>query len=356
MHVGPPASGKTVTQGLLGDVVDDQVDELTVAGLLTWSKGGKKGVAPRPVGLLPRIGASGFATIGDFSTILAGSDRNGRDQLFGDLRRVYDGSLSRNMDSHDGKPLRWTGRLTLLAAVTPEIDRYSSHGDALGPRWLYIRTGSVTVADKRQAARKARRRDSAGEERKTIRAAASALVATARDRVPSVDISDDAHDALEDAALVACWGRASVPRQTWGRREVDGVVVIEEPPRLVRQLVTLTRCLVAVGDTESAAVHLARRCALDTVPAARRDVLARLSDGEALTVSDLARATGHHRDVVRRALEDMQIVGVTSCPVREEAEVDQDDPYNRTQPAPWQLRGHDGELVGDVLTAHLRGA
>ena len=350
MHVGAPSSGKTVIQELLSGVADDQVDELTVAGLPTWSKGGKRGAPAKQVGLLPRIGTRGFATIGDFSTILAGSDHNGRDQLFGDPRRVYDGKFSRNMDSPDGQPLRWAGRLTLHAAVTPEIDRYSNHGDALGPRWLYIRTEAASTADKKAAARKARRRHSAGEHRKLIRAAASALVDRARKDVGAVDLSDDAHDQLDDAALVACWGRASVPRQKFGRREVDGVAVIEEPPRLVRQLVTLTRCLVALGDTEQDAVDLARRCALDTVPAARRDCLAYLSNGEELTVSDIARKTRHHRDVIRRSLEDMQIVGLTTCPIREDAEVDQDDPLSRTKPAPWTLHGDDGRLAMLVLT------
>jgi hypothetical protein len=354
MNVGAPSSGKTVVQELLSGVADDQIDELTVAGLLAWAKGGKRGVPPRPVGLLPRMGERGFATIGDFSTILAGSDHNGRDQLFGDLRRVYDGKFSRNMDSPTGQPLKWTGRLTLLAAVTPEIDRFSTHTDALGPRWLYIRTKAASTDDKRAAARKARRRHQAAEQRKVIRAAAAALVTKGRGAVAGVDLTDEAHDALDDAALVACWGRASVPRQKWGRRDVDGVAVIEEPPRLVRQLVTLARCLVAIGNSEPEAVNLARRCALDTVPAARRDCLAYLADGVAATVSEIARHTRHHRDVVRRALEDLQIVGLTTCPVREDADIDQDDPPNRTVAAPWHLHGDDGELASVVLNAHRR--
>lgn len=354
MNVGPPSSGKTVIQELLSGVADDQVDELTVAGLLTWSKGGKRGAPAKQIGLLPRIGERGFATIGDFSTILAGSDHNSRDQLFGDLRRVYDGSFSRNMDSPDGQPCRWAGRLTLLAAVTPEIDRYANYSDALGPRWLYIRTAAATTTDKKAAARMARRRHDAAEHRKVIRAAVAALVDRARSNVVAVDLSEDAHDDLDDAAVVACWGRASVPRQKFGKREVDGVVTVEEPPRLVRQLVTLTRCLVALGDSEQDAVDLARRCALDTVPAARRDCLIFLADGVQATVSEIARATRHHRDVIRRSLEDMQIVGLTTCPKREQLNFDQDDVQLRTVPAPWELHGEDGRLTMLVLGDHAR--
>ncbi|MGH8902903.1 MAG: hypothetical protein ACRDYA_14855 [Egibacteraceae bacterium] len=70
--------------------------------------------------------------------MLATSDRGGRDQLFALLRRVYDGSATRDLGNAPS-PLRWQGRMTFLAACTPAIDHYSSHADALGPRLLYWR-------------------------------------------------------------------------------------------------------------------------------------------------------------------------------------------------------------------------
>ena len=51
----------------------------------------------------------------------------------------------------------WEGRLTLIAAVTGVVDSYSSHGDALGPRWVYCRIPEFSAEGKQKAARLARR-------------------------------------------------------------------------------------------------------------------------------------------------------------------------------------------------------
>ncbi len=124
--------------------------------------------------------------------------------------------------------------------------------------------------------------------------------------------------------------------------------VVEEPPRVVRQLGSLTRGLVALGIDGHEAVAVARRCALDTVPRARAAVLDALADGEALTVAEVARRTRLHRKVARFALEDLQVVGVTTCP---EAEADEDDdPVNRA-PRYWHLAGEEALTVSEVVRA-----
>ncbi|MGH8904057.1 MAG: hypothetical protein ACRDYA_20855 [Egibacteraceae bacterium] len=46
------------------------------------------------------------------------------------------------------------GRLTLVAACTPAIDHYSSHADALAPRWLYWRLPNRDAAAKTATGRK----------------------------------------------------------------------------------------------------------------------------------------------------------------------------------------------------------
>jgi hypothetical protein len=87
MIIGPSSGGKTETLRMVDALADERVDELTAASLLSWSKGKN----PRPTGILTRVGDPAFVTVADFSTVLATSDRGGRDQLFALLRRVYDG-------------------------------------------------------------------------------------------------------------------------------------------------------------------------------------------------------------------------------------------------------------------------
>jgi hypothetical protein len=335
MLVGPPSGGKTERVRMLGDAADEAVDELTHAGLLSWTK--QKD--PKPCGILARLpeGGSAFLTIGDFSTVLATSDRGGRDQLFADLRRVYDGSLRRDVGNAP-RPLTWSGRLGVLSAVTPTIDDYSAHSDALGPRWLYCRLRERPSTDRLRLAR-ARRRDLTEARAESARLARVAVLA-ARRALPEVVLSDALLDRLGDAATVAAYARGSVPRDGYGRREIIGVPVVEEPHRLAAQIQALTRGLLALGIAEHRAGDLAVRCALDTVPQARRNALAALAEVAPATIAVVADRAHLDRKVTRRALDDLRALRLAACPIEDASDLD--DPerdLTRNTPRPWHLGG-----------------
>jgi hypothetical protein len=155
------------------------------------------------------------------------------------LRRAYDGEVTRDVNPPGGAnkdlpQLRWAGRLTVVAAVTNAIDRYSTHSDALGTRWLYIRTEDRDPSSRRSAAQAARR-PGVGEARAEAQTLATDLVTKARGRVNKLAVPVDVADTIEDSVLVTYWGRAAVPRNGYGRREIEDVPIIEEPPRLIRQ-------------------------------------------------------------------------------------------------------------------------
>jgi hypothetical protein len=346
MLIGPSSSGKTEAIRAL-DGLAEPVDELTAPALLSWTHGKQ----PHPTGVLTRIGSRGLVTVGDFSTVLATSDRGGRDQLFALLRRVYDGQVTRDLGNAP-VPLRWSGRLTLLAACTPAIDNYASHADQLGPRWLYYRLASASSAAKRATSRKARLR--AGQLASSRRQAAELtgrLVGAAHRRVGSLQLSPAAAEHLDDLAIVCCYGRAVVPRNAYGRREIEGLAIVEEPPRLVAQLVLLARGLLALGLEEPAAVALCRRAALDSMPAVRRGLLQVLADASEVTVSEAARRVGCHRHVARLALEELAAIGLAACPGLDEDPDDDPELPGRWAAHPWRLAGPDQRLVREVLAA-----
>jgi hypothetical protein len=174
------------------------------------------------------------------------------------------------------------------------------HKDQLGPGWVYIRIPERSTQAKRKAARLARRGDLASH-RKQARETVASLLANLPAKLP--ELPDDVADAIEDAALVTAWGRGAVPRNGYGRREIEGVPVVEEPMRLVQQLGTLARGVLAFGLPPEAAADIARRVALDSIPAARRAVLQVLSTGEVLSTSACANRAGLDRKVARMALE-----------------------------------------------------
>jgi hypothetical protein len=207
------------------------------------------------------------------------TDRTSRDMLYSLLRRAYDGQVQRDIEGPE--PLRWEGRLTLLAAVTPSVDLYASHADALGPRWLYLRLPETGIKQRREASRKAREGGmTLGEHRGRVRELTTAIVREACSRASRQSVGDFLGDALDDAALVACFGRAAVPRDGYGRREIIGLPTIEDPPRIAGQLDKLARALLALGLEEKDAAALCRRAALDSMPREQLACLDALADGE----------------------------------------------------------------------------
>jgi hypothetical protein len=346
MLIGPSSSGKTEAIRAL-DGLAEPVDELTAPALLSWTHGKQ----PHPTGVLTRIGSRGLMTVGDFSTVLATSDRGGRDQLFALLRRVYDGQVTRDLGNAP-VPLRWSGRLTLLAACTPAIDNYASHADQLGPRWLYYRLAAASTTAKRATSRKARLRSGQlATCRRQGAELAGRLVAAAYHKVAALQLSPAAAERLDDLAIVCCYGRAVVPRNAYGRREIEGLAIVEEPPRLVAQLMLLARGLLALGLEEPAAVALCRRAALDSMPAVRRSLLQVLADADEVTVSEAARRVGCHRHVARMALEELAAIGLAACPGLDEDADNDPELGGRWAAHPWRLAGPDQRLLRAVLAA-----
>ena len=183
--------------------------------------------------------------------------------------------------------------------------------------------------------------------RQRTRALAAAVVEAGAERVAALDLSADAEAALDDAAAVACLGRATIERQPHGRRDILSIPIIEETPRIVGQLSLLARGLLAMGLDEPRAVALARRAALDTMPQPRRRVLSALATGEPATTAHVAEAASMHWNVARLALEDLEAVGVCARHGDRPLTHDDDAPDRR----PWRLGHGEGQLIGHVFNA-----
>jgi hypothetical protein len=306
MIVGAASGGKTEAIKLVDEVADEHVDSLTQPALLSAYKP-KLGVT-MPVGILVRVGAVGFLTIADFSTVLSGSPQR-RDDLFAALRRVYDGEFQRDL-GNEPVPLRWAGRLTLLAACTSAIDNYAAHSDALGPRWVYLRLNERSEQMKRKILKVARRAKQTREARNAATGIAKTLVLKAAKAAieHGIELSEDAAEAIDDAAVLTAYGRGVVPRDY--KREVDGPSEIEEPTRVAKQLGMLCQCLVAIGLNEQEAVGLTSRVALDSMPAMRAKVLMKLAELDGpITGYQMAKALRWDPKTASRVMEDLEWLG-----------------------------------------------
>jgi hypothetical protein len=289
---GPSGGGKTEAIRLPALVADCRVDELTRAGLLSYSALGKK---VRRAGLLTRVPPVSFVTISDFSTVVTMGDREARARMFGMLRVVYDGRVYRSIGGQpgsEGEALEWEGHLTLLAGATNAIDTHLSFEATLGERWLLFRLDEAGAARARRRTVFATERADVPQRRAAAQELAAALVVAARDRVPRT-LSDETRDRIVDAAVFCAHARTGVQFEGTGKYRVPvGLPMPEEPMRLAGQLTRLARCLVALGLDEHDAARIAIRAACDSVPLARFRALREVAETTMATVASVHRALG----------------------------------------------------------------
>jgi hypothetical protein len=240
--------------------------------------------------------------------------------------------------------------MTFLAACTPAIDHYSSHADALGPRWLYWRLPDRDTNAKTVTGRRAYHASELAGHRSKVAELARQVITDAIPVASRITLDDAFGDALVDVAVAAGYGRAAVPRSGYGRREIEGMPVVEDPPRLVGQLVLLARGLTALGLDRRKVLGMCTWAALYSMPQQRLAVLQALlqADDGQLAVSEIARRAGCHRQVTRFALEELECVGITRGP-----DHDEDDRTVGGFPVPslWRLDGDNAGLVTSVLKA-----
>jgi hypothetical protein len=338
--VGPSSGGKTAMLELVRDMPNTVlVDELSVPGLLSWTKG----KTPRQTGLLLRIGKLGTLLVQDFSTLLSEDGYRQREAVFAALRRVHDGHFSRSLGEREAD-LCWDGRVTLLTAVTHAVDSYSGHMTALGARWVYLRLASREVEGKKRMSAKSRSRSGTATALKELRTMAGELVAAGRVRLPETELSEDLGALIDEVAVVCGYGRGSVPRSGYGRREVIGMVDIEEPARAAQGLALLARAVLALGLDEQSAARLVLRSGVDSMPRSRALVLEQLSSGTVLTAAEIARATGIARTVVREVLADLRLLGLAAL-FKDDENREEDD---RT-PLRYSLGGEAGDIAHGVM-------
>jgi hypothetical protein len=299
MIVAPPGCGKTeLINPLKGMPNTHLIDSITPNTLIS-------GRAPEPgkqrgkEGLLERIGSNGMIFIPDFSTLLEGN-REKRDQVFAQLRRVYDGDLRKEFGIA-GLNTEWSGRLSVGVAVTPKVDRYTSVFGALGERFIMIRWKRVAGVD---AALTAMQQDHAAKD--TAMRQAVRTLFDAMKHAPEPSIPPPLKLAIAATAELIARGRTAVERERDDRIEYEPEP--EGATRLAQQFCQLAKGSARLESREyvdAADLALVHRVAFDTLHPHRTAVLRALVKGDRADAAKLAPTT------LRRVLEDLQMVGLT---------------------------------------------
>lgn len=140
--VAPPGSMKTeIVNGMTGYPHVHLIDTLTMNTFLSGQiDDGDSRLSGRRVdpSLLKRIGSSGIIIYPDFSTIIS-MNKDAKGKILADMRRIYDGRLTKEVGTAESGAITWKGRTSFVACITPEIDINYSAFQTLGERFLMVR-------------------------------------------------------------------------------------------------------------------------------------------------------------------------------------------------------------------------
>jgi hypothetical protein len=304
--VGPPGGGKTEilkTVSRLSDV--HLASTITEAALLSGTP--KRDQAPTATGgLLREIGDAGIIVLKDFGSVLS-MHRDPRATTLAALREIYDGSWTRRLGTDGGKTLSWSGKVGLIAGVTPAIDGHHAVMGSMGERFVLFRLPPTNGdAQARQALGHVGREEAM---RQALTTASQRLLSSVEPSLLTVAPDERTQDRLISISTLAVRCRSAVERDGY-TREVLNIPEPEAPARLALVLLRLWNGLLAIGVGDREAWSLVTKCALDSMPAIRRLVVEDLMRRSTATLAEIAERINYPPTTTRRALEDLTAHGI----------------------------------------------
>jgi hypothetical protein len=312
--VAPPGAGKTTTS-IMGASGLDQVILLSDVSENTFLSGFYGHKQP---GLLEKIGETKsegtkhttssnlIMLVKDFTTVLS-MRRDKRGAILSQLREIHDGMFKRDFGT--GETKIWQGRATVIAAVTPILDRYYSIFTTLGERFLQVRWHRP---DSEEAGEWAiRQQGQETEIRQQICEPVSAIFKTALKE--AARLTPEMEKRIASLAEVVALGRTHVFRNGYGNREIEYVPEAEANTRISKQLAAIARGIASLNGHPSVTEEEfgdVVRVAFDCLPDARRRLLEAVLRGENPASVSMA-------PVVRSRLsEDLKALGILEQEVR----------------------------------------
>ena len=299
--VAPPSSGKSeILMSLRALPNVHFTSALTEAGLLSGTSKKDKS-ANATGGLLREIGEFGIVAMKDFGSVLSMHHEKVA-QVLAALREISDGSWTRSLGTDGGRSYSWAGKMGLVAGVTPIVDAHLSVMSVLGDRFLLYRFPRALETETSDRAL-----SNEGDE-KEMREELMLAVQSVYGRIDRTKIGKapkDTRDRITNLAIITVHARSGVERD-W-RHEITLIPEAESPPRVAKQLLKMLNSLRAIGVEDTEAWRLTIKCALDSIPNLRRQVLEFLLASERpLSTLAIAGNLGYPEPTVRRALEDLK--------------------------------------------------
>lgn len=300
--VAPPSGTKTEILSSASGLPKVQfLSDLTAQ---TFASGMK---AKEDPSLLPKL-KDDILIMKDFTTVL-NMRREDRGIIYSQLREIYDGHYTKHFGT--GKKVEWSGKVGILAGVTPVIDSYSSFSQSMGERFLQYRVKQPTDTEVAVIAMK-----NTGKEkqmREEIQTAVSAYIrGLIIPKAENVEVSEEMYAALAGVASIVVKARSGTFRDY--KKEIELIPEPEAPSRLAKQLVTMLKALaVLMGRTVCTweDYYLVMKLGLDNIPKNKADHLMALCNHRfPQSTSQVAGKTDYSTNGSKAILEDLVAFGL----------------------------------------------
>lgn len=230
------------------------------------------------------------------------------------FREVWDGNVTKKTGMGN---TGWTGRVTTIAAGTPQVERYWSRFRMLGERFINVRWKAPTdrIEAMRWVNRQAPHRDTVSQE---LRARVRDLFSTSwisdlRANPPlTVSASEDFTEALLHTVDMVALLQTPVERDF--RNRIKFVAQAEFPSRLAAaaQYVAKGHLIMSgrpqIGHPE---LRLVRKLLMDAIPHHRKVILDTLPwDGSPMTRPELAKAGRIPKSSLYEEVEELEELGI----------------------------------------------
>jgi hypothetical protein len=305
--ISGPGAAKTETVQALSGAGAHVTSTIASEGALLSATSKKSRVKNATGGLLRKIGERGLLVIKDVTSILS-SDRNIRGAVLAAIREIYDGRWERNVGTDGGQTLTWVGRIVIVGAVTTAWDSAHAVVAAMGDRFVSLRIDS-NLGRVQSGNRSISNTGTETTMREELAAVVGGLIAHAS--TEETKLSDSEVEQLVKAADIVTMARTAVERDYRG--DVAYGHAPEMPTRFAKQLTQMVRGGVAIGMSREQAMKLAIRCARDSIPPLRLEILLDIAMNPGSAVAEVRKRITKPWHTTKRELDALHMLGILVC-------------------------------------------
>jgi len=296
----PPGAGKSLLELLSAAPGVETMSELTTASFFSGFSEDKDDTEDHS---FLEHHKDSLLVFKDLTTMLS-LHRDKQVEIFGKFAEVYDGTYRKIYGN--GKEANWDGHISIIAGVTPKIDRHYNLISSLGPRFLMFRP---KLADEMALAQAARRQS------KNWKKEAQFMVAewmrSLPEELPPFD-EDEFGDALDQLSVLVVAARSSVIRENFDGDIIEEVQK-ELPTRFSQEMWSFIRGVALIRGhkkVEFADMKTGVRLGLDSIPITRKRILLALMSGPR-TMADIAAWPKFSVSGIEKHAEDLKYLGLT---------------------------------------------